>query len=228
MHLAIVDDVVREAEPKLKGTCKCCGSQVIAKCGRHVAWHWAHGSLAECDPWWETETVWHRDWKNHFPFDCQEVIQHDPATNEKHIADVKTAHGIVVEFQNSPIKPEELQSRETFYKPMVWVVNGRRNEADAFYFHQGLDQNKLQLVSEKNGYKFSWFSRGKLPHNWASALHPVFFDFGQDAILQLLSFDLKTKNGLVKPILKTDFISAILNGTLPQADRLAPGVILRA
>ncbi len=224
MHFAIVDNVEREAAPKLTGVCKCCGSEVIGKCGVHIAWHWAHSSRAECDPWWETETVWHRNWKNHFPLNCQEVIHYDPATKEKHIADIKTPHGIIIEFQNSPIKPEELISRESFYESMIWVVNGCRSDFDKINFQLGLYGHPLPLASGKAGYQFAWYSRGKLPHNWSRTRHPTFLDFGEDTILQLLSFELKTKHGLVKPISKADFISDLLSGNLPQADSLAPGV----
>jgi len=56
-----------------------------------------------CDNWWENETQWHRDWKNHFPVEWQEVVQ-IAEDGEKHIADVKTSEGWVVEFQHSYLK----------------------------------------------------------------------------------------------------------------------------
>jgi len=228
MHLAIVDNIVSEAAPGLRGLCKCCGTFVIAKCGRYVAWHWAHSYLGDCDPWWETETAWHRNWKNNFPLDWQEVLHKDPATgDEKHIADVKTPTGIVVEFQHSPIKLEERNSRENFYKPMVWVVNGCRNDFDRVNFSLGIHGNKLPLASGSVGIRFSWYSRGKLPHNWCDTKYPVFFDFGNDVLWQLLSFDVKTKDGLVKPVSKTGFISEIKAGQLPQDDKLAPCITLQ-
>jgi Competence protein CoiA-like family len=36
-----------------RGTCPHCGAPVIARCGAHVAWHWAHESRADCDSWAE-------------------------------------------------------------------------------------------------------------------------------------------------------------------------------
>ncbi|WP_341273595.1 competence protein CoiA [Olivibacter jilunii] len=106
------------------GYCICCGSQMQAKCGEINTWHWAHISLKNCDSWWEPETEWHYEWKNHFPLVNQEVIHVDDVTGEKHIADVKTKNGIVLEFQNSPITPIEIRNREKFYKNMLWVING--------------------------------------------------------------------------------------------------------
>ena len=130
MRYAIVDGERAEAKPRLRGACQCCGGQTISKCGEHVVWHWAHRRREDCDPWWESETEWHRSWKDRFPPDWQEVVHCDPATREKHIADVKTPHSLVIEIQNSPIHPEEMRSREKFYESIVWIVIGDRREPD--------------------------------------------------------------------------------------------------
>ena len=62
---------------------------MIAKCGKHRVWHWAHWKSKDCDPWWEPETEWHRSWKNQFPVEWQE-IGHTAQSGERHRADVKT------------------------------------------------------------------------------------------------------------------------------------------
>ncbi len=49
----------------------------------------------------------------------QEVILLDTVSQEKHIADVRTEHGVVVEFQRSSIDPAEVSTRENFYQRMV-------------------------------------------------------------------------------------------------------------
>lgn len=112
--------------PKGKGTCGVCSSDTIAKCGEKVMWHWAHKSKMDCDPWWENETQWHRDWKEHFPESFREVVHQCDVTGEKHRADIKSDKGIILEIQNSPISLEELRSRENFYKNMIWIVNGEK------------------------------------------------------------------------------------------------------
>ena len=89
-------------------------------------WHWAHVPVRHCDPWWEHETEWHRNWKGCFPAECQEVVQLDNSTGEVHIADVKAKNGYVIEFQNSKIELDELDARERFYGNMVWVVNAAK------------------------------------------------------------------------------------------------------
>lgn len=123
MQFALVNGVRTKAVPKLGGTCAACGAPMLAKCGAKTIWHWAHRGRRHCDPWWENETPWHRLWKSYFPEGWREGVHVDPS-EERHVADVKTSSGVVLEFQNSPMPPEELQSREEFYRDMVWVVNG--------------------------------------------------------------------------------------------------------
>ena len=122
MQLALVDGVRQTAQPSLKGVCPGCALPAIPKCGEKLVWHWAHKGR-HCDPWWENETEWHRNWKALFPVECQEVVQYDEGTGEKHIADVKTANGLVIELQHSAMPAAELRSREAFYKRMIWIVD---------------------------------------------------------------------------------------------------------
>jgi competence protein CoiA len=138
MKLALVNGVKVEANPQLKGVCICCASEVVAKCGKINIWHWAHKSKIHCDSWWERETAWHRQWKNQFPVDWQEIVHTEKKTGEKHIADVKNPFGLVLEFQHSIINDDERVSRENFYKPMIWVVDGCRGNLDKSNFNIGI------------------------------------------------------------------------------------------
>jgi hypothetical protein len=135
---------------------------MVAKCGEERIWHWAHQGTRTCDSWWEPETEWHRAWKGKFPIAWQEVI-HPAENGEKHIADVKTDHGWVIEFQYSFIKPDERRSRNAFYPKLVWVVNGTRRKRDRAQFlracEHGVPLRKdspvrpgkaLMLVAEEN------------------------------------------------------------------------------
>jgi len=111
--------------PKARGVCFCCEREMVSKCGEIKLHHWAHKSLQGCDHWWENETEWHRKWKDRFPVDWQEVVKRDAHSGEKHIADVyNPAKDLTIEFQNSPIKGQEIQAREKFYKRMLWLLNG--------------------------------------------------------------------------------------------------------
>ena len=97
---------------------------MVAKCGPRVLHHWAHDRRRDCDPWWETETEWHRAWKALFPPECRE-FHHLASDGEIHRADVRTPTGIVVEFQHSAMSDSERQAREAFYGNLAWVIDGR-------------------------------------------------------------------------------------------------------
>lgn len=106
-----------------RAVCGFCKKEVIGKCGEIYIWHWQHVHNADCDLWKEGETEWHRAWKNKFPFDWQETILEK--NGEKHIADIFTPHGIVIEFQNSTISSSTIAEREKFYEKMIWVINAQ-------------------------------------------------------------------------------------------------------
>lgn len=122
MGIALVDGVRSPPMPGAQGACQACGAAMTAKCGEKNVWHWAHKGRRVCDPWWENEGEWHRAWKDYFPQESHEVVQHD-TSGEKHIADVKLLSGLVVELQHSAMSPEEMRSREAFYKNMIWIVD---------------------------------------------------------------------------------------------------------
>lgn len=131
MQFALVDNLRSEAKAGLMGICPTCGAAMVAKCGSRIMHHWAHASRRDCDPWWENETQWHRDWKSQFPEDCRE-IHHVAPDGEIHRADIKTHTGIYIEVQHSSMTDAERISREAFYKNLVWIVDGRgfRNQFD--------------------------------------------------------------------------------------------------
>ena len=103
--------------------CDYCKEKVIGKCGKIYIWHWQHVHNVNCDAWKEGETDWHRAWKNKFPYDWQERIIEK--NDEKHIADIFTSNGIVIEFQNSTISSSTIDQRERFYEKMIWVINAQ-------------------------------------------------------------------------------------------------------
>lgn len=175
MKYALENDQRIEPRPKATATCPCCDSDVIAKCGDIKVWHWAHKSKQMCDHWWENETPWHRKWKNKFPDKWQEQI-HIADDGERHIADVKTPSGFVIEFQHSPIALEERTYRENFYEDMCWVVDATRLKSDAAKFNRAPTLSNLTyptLLSENVPVNF-------FPSllKWYSAKPAVFFDFG--------------------------------------------------
>lgn len=174
MKFALFENNTIEATKGAKGICPSCGSELIARCGDIKINHWSHKNNRNCDPWWENETEWHRSWKNNFPKNWQETIKVDEQTGEKHIADVFTSHGLVIEFQHSHIDPQERSSRERFYKNMVWVVDGTRLKRDYLRFLKG---KKDFRKTKKQGYYILEFPDECFPSAWLGSLVPVIFDF---------------------------------------------------
>jgi competence protein CoiA len=219
MKYALVEGERREAQPGLSGKCCAYGHPMIAKCGQQRDWHWAHLGTYACDRWWEPETPWHRAWKNHFPKECQEFI-HQAANGEKHIADVKTKSGVVLEFQHSFLRREEREAREMFYHKMVWVVDGRKRRRDKAQFFTALDAavvfNREPLVVSIRS------DEGALLRDWGASSVPVYFDFGDSEPGDKLHFDapilwrlnLCTPNGMayLSPLPKTLFLRVHLEG----------------
>lgn len=107
---------------------------MVAKCGPRVMHHWAHRGHRNCDPWWENETEWHREWKNRFPESCRE-ISHIAADGEIHRADIRTPTGVYIEVQHSAITDAERVSRESFYGNLVWVIDGKPFEKSFDIYH---------------------------------------------------------------------------------------------
>lgn len=187
MKYALVNNQLQEAQPGLLGKCPCCESPTISKCGTIKIPHWAHKGKLMCDPWWENETEWHRAWKNCFPKEWQEII-HIAENGEKHIADVKTDLGLVIEFQNSPIKLEERTSREKFYKNMLWIVNGNRRLRDKDKFIDTLKDHAMQLDEKVLALRLvGYYAESALLRDWVGSKIPVFFDFGEKILWGLLS-----------------------------------------
>jgi len=152
------------AEPHQRAICPLCNNEVIAKCGDIKVNHWAHKINSVCDSFKESETEWHLNWKDKFPKECQEVIV--TKNYKKHIADVRTKDGLVIEFQNSPISPQEIFSREHFWENMVWVVNGKT-----------IGKN---LTFYKQKFKWKW-----MPRSWELARKKVYLDVGNDYLYLL-------------------------------------------
>jgi hypothetical protein len=149
MKYALFNGEKTEATKGAKGTCPSCSSELIAKCGEKNVNHWAHKGNRNCDPWWENETDWHRSWKNNFPKEWQEVIHSNDESGEKHIADVKTEGGWVLEFQHSHLKTDERESRDSFYPKLVWILDGTRRKRDKPKFQELLDVYRIRSVDSR-------------------------------------------------------------------------------
>lgn len=205
MKFALVNEQRREAQPNLSGACQACSHPMVAKCGETRVWHWAHKGRHPCDPWWENETEWHRAWKEQFPAAWQE-FPHRADNGEKHIADVKTDRGWVLEFQRSYIKPEERRSREAFYPKLLCVVDGARRIRDRQQFVNAWEG--AVPVGANSHVRRVFSDDCALLRDWGGGPAPVFFDFGrEEAMLWWL-----LHRSLLVPISRTDFINSHRSG----------------
>ena len=227
MKFGIVEGERREAEPGLSGACVGCGKAMVPKCGTLRVWHWAHRGARTCDHWWEPETEWHRVWKNCFPKEWQEVVG-TAEDGERHIADVRTAQGLVIEFQHSFLSDEERRAREAFHKKMVWVVDGRRRQRDRKKFLSELDDG-IAISQDPPIYSVRW-TEGALLRDWATSRVPVYFDLGDSEPEDKKFFDRpilwrlnpKEANGntYLSPVWKDFFVRAYIEG-LPFDEKYA-------
>lgn len=203
MKFALANGERQEAQPDLAGECPACGSPMVARCGEIRIWHWAHKGRKHCDPWWENETDWHRAWKDQFPLECQEVVHH-ANDGERHIADVKTRDGWIMEFQHSHIDPDERRSREAFYKSLIWVVDGTRRQRDRAQF----------AITWGNGESRDPFSTkrripspgGALLRDWTGSDVHVFLDFGDPQWLWWLFPHSDAVRAYVQSVSRTQFL----------------------
>lgn len=230
MKYANVGDERREAAPGLPGRCPRCDQPVIPKCGPIKVPHWAHIAVRNCDAWWERETEWHRAWKDEFPKDWQEIVQRAP-DGEKHIADVKTAQGVVVEFQNSFLRPEERDARERFYGNMAWVVNGLRRVRDRQKVFEAIRVARL-VAHAPLTFEVS-IHESALLRDWAASRVRVFFDFGEASEptdkprlsghnLWLMHPSSAPDRILLTPVTKAAFLDAYVKGLRLKARAYKP------
>ena len=208
---------------------------MVAKCGRYVRWHWAHNARMTCDPWQESETDWHRYWKDAFPIDCQEVVHVDDRTLEKHIADVRTPKGFVVEVQHSSIGDNEARSREGFYKNMIWIVDARHLSG---WFCLGMAHDLANCCPMM--YRIQWWGTSRLLEKWSQSSVHVYFDVMNSAVeyddddgklwflpretvipvekrvlWRLLEFDAGDKMGYIAPVQAQVVIESVMKGKFP-------------
>lgn len=239
MKFALINGKRTEATKGAKGVCRGCGSELVAKCGEVKVKHWAHKGRRNCDPWWENESEWHRSWKGQFPDDWQEIIHHDDS-GEKHIADVKTRSGYVLEFQHSYLNPEERRSRNAFYRPLVWVVDGTRRKTDKLQFQKVLEES-LTVLKEPLIKRVHFPDECRLLKEWHDRDALVFFDFQdtketKQSMLWFLFPMIETNEAYISLFSRQKFIELhnenkfdeiVKNTILPIHKELAKGIQIR-
>lgn len=178
---ALVDGVrkhISEATRLERGVCPVCGADLIARKGLIREEHWWHINGKKCDPWYQPKGPWHHYWQNKFPIENQEVV-FEKKVGEKiirHIADVKTEKGVVLEVQWSSISRETIAEREAFYDNMLWLVGMQRTGSDQV-FRQVITHNN-DPIALRLGQAWVLEDRNSISRQkWCYATKPVAFDF---------------------------------------------------
>ena len=195
MKLALVNHL--HLEPRVNAhrnaDCRCrfCEAPVLTQPGNGVPEKWVHRNTRHCDEWWETETKWHRDWKNLFPNHWLEVLccTDDGTTYIEediwHIADVMSPDKAAMKMQRGAITPKEIKTRTAFYETctatFLWLVDACRLTSEREPLARMLDTRtessgiwNTQLVRESNFCG--------LLKKWDGLDVPVAFDLGDDNI----------------------------------------------
>lgn len=208
MHFALLNGVRVEPEKGLDGAvCPICKQPVRARCGEARVKHWAHKSVIDCDSWKEPETTWHREWKNLFG-DLQEQMHEKDGT--RHMADVKTQDGTIVEFRHNAISREGCATREAFFgKTMFWVVDCARNSRLA----ERLKENRYRLrTSNVLGYVMQSTREPEkcFPKVWTESRRFVFLDYGNPELMCI--FPGRMRGQLLCMAMRKDEFVECING----------------
>lgn len=140
------------------------GHELIGKKGKIRKHHFAHKSKRDCK-YGNNMGTWHAKEQARIKDEYLEVRM------GHHIADVYTAQGLVVEYQNSIMNVDTIRERESFYGNMIWIFHVKMMGFSTI--SKSGDRIKLKQTS---GSKF-----------WQSATKRSFLDQGKRGLLEVLS-----------------------------------------
>lgn len=117
--------------------CPICHNPVILRKGEINAPHFAHLHNQCPDSWQYDMSEWHKEMQERFPEENREVVM--SFDGKTHRADV-FKDGVVIEFQHSPISPDEFFDRNDFYTSLgykvVWVFDVSDQYEDSRFVHK--------------------------------------------------------------------------------------------
>ena len=136
-HRTSVDNIIENTNY----FCPICGSPVSVKAQESSAIRPPFAHKRKClDTWQHDMSEWHLNWQKCFPEENREVIVEKDGV--KHRADV-LVNGIVIEFQHSPIKADEIEERNSFYVScgynVVWVFDANEKISHCWGNNHSID-----------------------------------------------------------------------------------------
>ncbi|MBR7182112.1 MAG: hypothetical protein IKD28_04945 [Clostridia bacterium] len=118
---------IKDAKPTSVYFCPVCGDILCIRALNSLAvkQHFSHKRGSKClDNWRHDMSEWHINWQEQFPEEYREIVI--TKNGIKHRADI-LIQNTVIEFQHSPISPEEFEERNFFYGNcgynVVWVFD---------------------------------------------------------------------------------------------------------
>lgn len=211
MQLALSEkNELIEPTRDIPGTCPLCNAVLIPKIGRIRLPHWAHHPKRDfdCDPWSEHETQWHRQWKECVPKQYREKVIEKNGV--KHRADIQLESGVTFEFQRNSLSVDERESRESFYRNLIWVLHFPKEKL------LDTDIRKMYLPTfDDSLIQVSGFSQR---FQYAPHPCPIFLDFTDGEMFWIREFDesynfsraIRIYGRFLK---KEDFLKEILSNT---------------
>lgn len=181
------DGVKLNPTREVTGFCPLCKSRLIPKIGRCrlPRPHWAHMAGAVCDPWAEhdSETEWHRDWKQVVVPHRREVVL--DVGGERHFADIVGAGHTIVEVQRSPITGQVVLERAKFYNN----YNERSRLVWVFYATDFASRLAFRADPRYAGRVLFRWKHLRDSHRVAASNARVFWDFGHDWMFKPSCFE---------------------------------------
>ncbi|MDP1709175.1 MAG: competence protein CoiA family protein [Gammaproteobacteria bacterium] len=172
-------------EPEFSGQrtiCPGCGGELVACCGQIVMWHWRHLSGVDCDPWAESPSAWHIRWQHYLKTLGASLEVFMSKDGENHRADAVLPGGTVIELQCSGISVDEIETRERFYRNMIWVFDAR----DPY------KKDRFNLRPRGDYYSFRWKHPRK---SVAYTTAPARLDLGGGKVLNVRRMSKNTPCG---------------------------------
>lgn len=142
--------------------CPVCHESVILKRGHIVSAHYAHKTSVCKDDWHHDMSEWHLSMQERFPEEQREIVVKN--NGEIHRADI-LSENMVIEFQHSPISPDELLARNRFYTlagyKIAWVfdLQDEYNSGNIELVKECLDSQKFEWSNPKSFMQFLPTSR---------------------------------------------------------------------
>lgn len=138
--------------------CPTCGEELILKKGDIKAHHFAHKANSNCtDSWHYDMSLWHSLWQDKFPKETQEIVK--KKDGKTHRADVLLeSKKIVLEFQHSPMSPDEFSDRNDFYNDLeyrvIWVFDASNEYYEGRIIEHETKDNVFRWKHPRNTFNY--------------------------------------------------------------------------